>query len=145
MFMSSEKSNKSFILWLIWLFEGIFVGFGAILPGISGGTLCVAFGMYRPLIETISHPKTGLKKYWLMLGFFMLGIAVGFVGLSGVAAILLEKNTILVTCAFAGFIAGIADGDYGYALKLGTACGGATAFSDDLAVKEDIDRLLKTL
>lgn len=106
MFMSSEKSNKSFILWLIWLFEGIFVGFGAILPGISGGTLCVAFGMYRPLIETISHPKTGLKKYWLMLGFFMLGIAVGFVGLSGVAAILLEKNTILVTCAFAGFIAG---------------------------------------
>lgn len=45
----------------------------------------------------------------------------------------------------AGFIAGIADGDYSHALKLGTACGGATAFSDDLAVKEDIDRLLKTL
>ena len=45
----------------------------------------------------------------------------------------------------AGFIAGISDGDYSHALKLGTACGGATAFSDDLAVKEDIDRLLKTL
>lgn len=36
----------------------------------------------------------------------MLGIAVGFVGLSGIAAILLEKNTVLVTCAFIGFILG---------------------------------------
>lgn len=104
--MDTEKKKKNYFMWIIWLFEGIFVGFGAILPGVSGGTLCVAFGMYRPLIETISHIKTGLKKYWLMLGFFMLGIAVGFVGLSGLAAMLLEKNTILVTCAFVGFIIG---------------------------------------
>ena len=104
--MENEKKKKNFFMWIIWLLEGIFVGFGAILPGVSGGTLCVAFGMYRPLIETISHIKTGLKKYWLMLGFFMLGIAVGFVGLSGLASMLLEKNTILVTCAFVGFIIG---------------------------------------
>lgn len=45
----------------------------------------------------------------------------------------------------AGFIAGIENGDYDYALKLGTACGGATAFSEDLAQKPLIDRLLKTL
>ncbi len=45
----------------------------------------------------------------------------------------------------AGFIAGIEKGDYDYALKLGTACGGATAFSEDLAQKPLIDRLLKTL
>lgn len=36
----------------------------------------------------------------------MLGIAVGFIGLSGVAAMLLEKNTVLVTCVFIGFILG---------------------------------------
>lgn len=45
----------------MWLLEGVVVGFGAILPGISGGTLCVAFGMYRPLIETLSSLKTGIK------------------------------------------------------------------------------------
>lgn len=45
----------------------------------------------------------------------------------------------------AGFIAGSIDGDYGYALKLGTAAGGATAFSDGLARREDIDRLIKEL
>ena len=45
----------------------------------------------------------------------------------------------------AGFIAGLEQGDYEYALKLGTAAGGATAFSDGLAEKEEIFRLLKEL
>jgi 1-phosphofructokinase len=36
-------------------------------------------------------------------------------------------------------------GDYGYALKLGTATGSATAFSLGLAAKEDVDALLATL
>ncbi len=44
----------------------------------------------------------------------------------------------------AGFIAGLSEG-FPYALKLGTACGGATAFSDGLAEKKDIDRLLMQL
>lgn len=45
----------------------------------------------------------------------------------------------------AGFTAGIQNGDYEYALKLGTAAGGATAFSDGLATKEKIAELLETL
>ncbi|MDY3928239.1 MAG: 1-phosphofructokinase [Clostridia bacterium] len=45
----------------------------------------------------------------------------------------------------AGFLAGYMEGDYEYALKLGTATGGATAFSDGLAIKEEIYRLLKQL
>jgi 1-phosphofructokinase len=46
----------------------------------------------------------------------------------------------------AGFVAGYQKtGDYGYALKLGTATGSATAFSLGLAAREDIDKLLETL
>lgn len=47
----------------------------------------------------------------------------------------------------AGFIAGYekSGGDYKVALNLGTACGGATAFSDGLAKKDLIDKLYKTL
>lgn len=45
----------------------------------------------------------------------------------------------------AGFIAGSEKGDYEYALKLGTAAGGATTFSDGLAQKDDIYRLLEQL
>lgn len=44
----------------------------------------------------------------------------------------------------AGFIAGC-EKDYDYALKLGTAAGGATAFSEGLAEKDEIFTLLKKL
>jgi 1-phosphofructokinase len=48
----------------------------------------------------------------------------------------------------AGFLAGLLHDrapDYGYALKLGTAAGGATAFSEGLAVRSGIEKLLSTL
>lgn len=46
----------------------------------------------------------------------------------------------------AGFTAGyMATGDYQQALKLGTACGSATAFSEGLATKSYIDQLYQTL
>jgi 1-phosphofructokinase len=45
----------------------------------------------------------------------------------------------------AGFLTGAQNGDYEYALKLGTAAGGATAFSDGLAVKAKIEELLAQL
>ncbi|MBR5514058.1 MAG: 1-phosphofructokinase [Ruminococcus sp.] len=68
-----------------------------------------------------------------------------------------ESDRILVSKAFsgtvkntvgagdsmvAGFIAGYEKGGYEYALRLGTACGGATSFSDGLATKAEIDALL---
>ena len=45
----------------------------------------------------------------------------------------------------AGFLAGIDREGYEYALKLGTAAGGATAFSEGLAGKELIEELFKQL
>lgn len=45
----------------------------------------------------------------------------------------------------AGFLAGSADGDLDYGMKLGTACGGATAFSEGLADRAMIDEMLAQL
>ncbi len=45
----------------------------------------------------------------------------------------------------AGFIAGYCKTkDYAYALKLGSACGNATAFSSNLATKEEIEKMLQS-
>lgn len=100
------KNCRHLLRWFLWILQGLIVGFGAILPGVSGGTLCAAFGMYRPLIETLSHPKKGLQKYGMMLGLFLFGAAAGFIGLSGLAGFLLEENTPLLTCIFIGLILG---------------------------------------
>lgn len=44
----------------------------------------------------------------------------------------------------AGFLAGYYQTkDYAYALKLGSACGNATAFSSSLATKDEIEKMLK--
>lgn len=49
------------------------------------------------------------------------------------------KNTVGAGDSMvAGFIAGSSDGDYEYALKLATAAGGATAFSEEIASREEI-------
>ena len=46
----------------------------------------------------------------------------------------------------AGFLAGYAQkADYGYALKLGTAAGGATAFCEGLATRDEIFRLMSQM
>ena len=46
----------------------------------------------------------------------------------------------------AGFVAGwMQTRSYSFALRLGTACGSATAFSLGLATKEKIDELLKEI
>jgi putative membrane protein len=86
--------------------KGMIVGFGAIMPGISGGTLCVAFGMYQPLIEVFSSPRKHFMKYRVKLGFFLFGVFVGFVGLSGLASWLMKQDSAAVTCAFIGFVIG---------------------------------------
>lgn len=82
------------------------------------------------------------------------------VSMAGDGALLLDENGKTHVCGVckgsvknsvgagdsmvAGFIAGSESGDYEYALKLGTAAGGATAFSDGLAEKALIDELLNT-
>ena len=46
----------------------------------------------------------------------------------------------------AGFVAGwMQTRSYSFALRLGTACGSATAFSLGLATKENIDELMKEI
>lgn len=80
------------------------------------------------------------------------------VSMAGDGALLLDENGKTHVCGVckgtvknsvgagdsmvAGFIAGSENDDYEYALKLGTAAGGATAFSDGLAEKALIDELL---
>ena len=43
--MITEKIKK--IRWLVLMLQGAIIGTGAILPGVSGGVLCVAFGIYE--------------------------------------------------------------------------------------------------
>lgn len=105
--MQERKGSVNVVLkWLFNIFLGAFIGVGAILPGLSGGVMCVIFGVYQPLMETLAHPFTGAKKHWKLLLPIVVGLAVGFVCFGAVIKILLEKNPSLMQAIFAGLIIG---------------------------------------
>ena len=101
------KIKKNLVLQaLMWIAQGFIVGIGAILPGVSGGTLCYVFGIYDQVLEILTDPLKGIKKHWLMLIFVGLGGGIGFVGFAGIAEALLRWNTPVVLCVFIGLILG---------------------------------------
>lgn len=101
------KTKKNFVIQaILWIVQGSIVGIGAILPGVSGGTLCYAFGIYDPILEVLSSPVNGLKKHWKMLIFVVLGGGLGFVGFAGITNWLLNLNEAVVLCMFVGLIIG---------------------------------------
>lgn len=105
-----KKQKKKGLQELLWIVQGFIVGIGAILPGVSGGTLCYAFGIYEPIVSVLSNPIKGIKKYFYMLIFVGAGAALGFVGFAGVTNFLLNWNEAVVLCVFVGLIAGTLPG-----------------------------------
>ncbi len=109
--MSAEEtkdySPKNPSEWISLAVRGAFVGVGGILPGVSGGVLCVAFGIYKPLMEVLANPMKGLKKHFQMFIPFLLGGAVGFVALAGLIGKLFEEESNLVVSGFVGLILGV--------------------------------------
>ena len=63
--------------------QGVLIGMGGILPGVSGALLAVLFGVYRPMMEVLSHPRRALGQYWRLFLPLALGAAVGFLGGAG--------------------------------------------------------------
>lgn len=92
---------------LLRLGQGALIGLGAVLPGVSGGVLCVVFGVYRPIMELLSHPFSAVKKYYKMLIPLVAGGALGFVVISKLLGFLLDRYPDMSVCLFVGLIAGM--------------------------------------
>ena len=106
--MEQDKRSGFSTVWgfLLHVLQGIIIGAGAILPGISGGVLCVAFGIYEPMMAVLARPLKNFPKHWKLLVPIGIGLALGFVGLAGLIAKLLEQNSAMTTSLFIGLIIG---------------------------------------
>jgi len=106
--MENEKLRgmpaiRKFIVLVV---QGAIIGAGAILPGISGGVLCVAFGIYQPMMAILAKPFKNIPRYWRMFIPILIGWIAGFIGLAKVIADLLTANSLLITSLFIGLIVG---------------------------------------
>ena len=88
------------------MLQGAMIGAGAILPGISGGVLCVVFGIYEPMMALLSHPVSALKKYYRLFVPIIIGIGIGFVLLAKLVEILFASTSSATLALFVGLIAG---------------------------------------
>lgn len=86
--------------------EGLIIGIGGILPGVSGGVLCIVFGLYQPVMEIFAAPLENLKKHFRLLAPVALGAAVGCFGLAHLVGTAMQRYPNEVTAAFVGLILG---------------------------------------
>lgn len=94
-------------MFLVRILQGMLIGLGAVLPGISGGVLCVIFGIYRPVMELLSNPRKYFFTHIRILLPVILGGAVGFLGVANILSFFLEKYPDPSVCLFVGLIAGM--------------------------------------
>ena len=86
--------------------KGIALGAGAILPGISSGVLCVIFGIYENLLDSILYFFKDIKKNFRFLLPIFIGIFVGVLIFSNFLQYLLYKFPIQTNSIFIGLILG---------------------------------------
>ncbi len=101
------KNNQNKTGFLLRLIHGALIGLGAVLPGISGGVLCVVFGVYQPIMELMSHPFKTFKKHMRLLIPVIIGVVLGFLGIAKLLGFLLEKFEAPSLCVFIGLIGGM--------------------------------------
>lgn len=101
---SSSDFKDSPGRWIFRVVKGALVGTGAILPGVSGGALCAAFGIYRPMMEFFAHPTRNFKRNIRFFLPFLIGCGLGFVGLAKLVSWLMGISANPVMAFFVGCI-----------------------------------------
>lgn len=97
------KKWKEFIKLLI---GGFTIGFGNVIPGLSGGTLALIMGIYDKLINAISHLRKNFKQSMGVLIPVVIGVAIAFLSLSHAVTYCLTNFLFPTIMLFFGAIVG---------------------------------------
>ena len=101
-----DERKQTRVHWFRNFLCGALIGAGAILPGVSGGVLAVAFDIYRPFMEVLTHPGKAVPWYWRMLVPLGLGWCAGFLGIARGLAAAMAFSDAVTYWLFIGLIAG---------------------------------------
>lgn len=91
---------------LVEIIKGIFVGVANVIPGVSGGTMAVSFGIYDKILSSISNLFKDFKNSVKTLFPIAVGMAIGIVGFTFIIPYLLSTQPFITSIAFTGLILG---------------------------------------
>ena len=88
------------------IIKGVFIGAGAIVPGVSSGVLCVIFGIYEKLLDAVLNFFKDIKQNIKFLFPIALGVGIGVLLFSNMLNYLLYEFPIQTKSIFIGLIIG---------------------------------------
>lgn len=88
------------------ILKGMVIGIANIIPGVSGGTMMVAMGIYDKLIHCITHLFSEFKKNVLFLLPIAIGMGIAIIGSSFGLEYLFANFPIQTNLLFIGLIIG---------------------------------------
>ncbi len=86
--------------------KGFICGIAAIIPGVSGGVFATVFGIYEPILESLSGFFKDIRKNTRFLFPYVLGGGLGFLAFSKVIALLMLHFPNQVLFLFSGLVIG---------------------------------------
>jgi len=94
------------MLFLSRVFIGMVLGIASITPGVSGGVIAAAIGIYEPAVNAISNLRKDLKKNILFLMPLGIGAGIGVLLFSNIIKYLYAKWPNEILYLFFGLVAG---------------------------------------
>lgn len=85
---------------------GLIIGIAAVTPGVSGGVIAAAYGIYEPSVNAISEIRHDPVKSFKWLVPIVSGIFIGIMLFARLLANLIENNYNTVMIIFCGLVAG---------------------------------------
>ncbi|WP_195986391.1 DUF368 domain-containing protein [Clostridium sp. D53t1_180928_C8] len=93
---------KSLLIFL----KGLVIGISMLVPGVSGGTMAIIFGIYDDLIHAVSRFFDDWKRNFKLLFYLALGGIFGVLLFSKIIESLLNRSPIIMGFLFIGIVCG---------------------------------------
>ena len=92
--------------WILALILGVFIGLAVIVPGVSGSTIAIIFGLYVGMLYAFGNIFNDFRRCFMFLLPIGIGVVVGF--LAGFIVIQKVFGIYLfqIICLFVGLMAG---------------------------------------
>ncbi|MBQ8345307.1 MAG: DUF368 domain-containing protein [Clostridia bacterium] len=92
--------------WVTALLLGVGIGLAVIIPGVSGSTLAILFGLYTGLLYAIGHIFQDFRRCFAFLLPIGIGVAVGFLAGFLIIQRYFDAYMFQIVCLFVGLMIG---------------------------------------
>ncbi|MBR6679798.1 MAG: DUF368 domain-containing protein [Clostridia bacterium] len=92
--------------WILALILGVFIGLAVIVPGVSGSTIAIIFGLYVGMLYAFGNIFNDFKRCFMFLLPIGIGVVIGFVAGFIVIQKVFGIYLFQIICLFVGLMAG---------------------------------------